>query len=275
MAYATVYRGRWPGVLISSGSGTWPSSRRADQASWATRGRHWRIWSGASSRAIRWWIAAPFCCSCTSDGAGPPALSATGRLPHSAHARLDGGAGGSAARVTDAGRLDAAPVPHRATSDAVSVARPHRPHSSPGSRRRSAGSESGRIARRLAIATAVLVLPLEFQAVVRRSPLEPSAHFSHSCCAAARAVAAGRPGYIFARTLPAWIFYSTDWERPDTSARPLSDPGGHSGGPRFENAPSRGRVRAGEVELRPLSRRPRASRSACPRAWSGGKLRNT
>ena len=68
----------------------------------------------------------------------------------------------------------------------------------------------------LAVAAVVILLPLEFQAVVRTFAVEPSARFHdlvHELQARRRP---GEPVYIFARSLPAWIYYSTDWSRPDS-----------------------------------------------------------
>jgi hypothetical protein len=52
---------------------------------------------------------------------------------------------------------------------------------------------------------------------------------------------AGEPIYVFARALPAWTFYTTDWNRPDTERLARMAREGSSGGLAFENAPSRGR----------------------------------
>jgi hypothetical protein len=101
--------------------------------------------------------------------------------------------------------------------------------------------------RRLALAGLVLVLPLEFQSVVRASAREPSADFRSLVKEVRERRLPGEPVYVFARSLPAWIFYSTDWEHPDTSRlRFLIDAASSTGGA-FENAPSRGRVREEEA----------------------------
>ncbi len=53
--------------------------------------------------------------------------------------------------------------------------------------------------------------------------------------------------YVFAGSIPAWAFYSTDWSAPDTVRLALLSRVARAGGPAFENAPSRGRgVSTGE-----------------------------
>jgi Dolichyl-phosphate-mannose-protein mannosyltransferase len=107
---------------------------------------------------------------------------------------------------------------------------------------------------RHAIATAVIVLPMEFQAVVRTFALEPSGHFQQLVRELLEHRKPGEPVYVFARSLPAWIYYSTDWERPDTLRLRYLSRAAASDGPAFENAPSRGRVHAEEVRaLRPAA----------------------
>jgi hypothetical protein len=104
------------------------------------------------------------------------------------------------------------------------------------------------VPRRLAILTAVLVVPLGIQAVTRTFALEPPGHFQRLVRELRERRAPGEPVYIFARTLPAWIYYSTDWSRPDTvRLRFLLAAAGSAGGA-FENAPSRGRVRQEEAQ---------------------------
>lgn len=49
----------------------------------------------------------------------------------------------------------------------------------------------------------------------------------------------GEPIYVFAATLPAWTFYTTDWTVPDTARLARMARLGSSGGPAFENAPPR------------------------------------
>jgi hypothetical protein len=55
--------------------------------------------------------------------------------------------------------------------------------------------------------------------------------------------------YIFARSLPAWIYYSTDWSNPDTVRLRFLTAAARSTGGAFENAPSRGQVREEEARL--------------------------
>jgi hypothetical protein len=94
-------------------------------------------------------------------------------------------------------------------------------------------------------------VPLGIQAVTRTFSLEPSGHFERLVRELRERRAPGEPVYIFARTLPAWIYYTTDWSRPDTTRlRFLLDAAASTGGA-FENAPSRGRVR--EAEARALT----------------------
>ena len=55
---------------------------------------------------------------------------------------------------------------------------------------------------------------------------------------------ATRPGeavYVTAGALPGWAFYTTDWQAPDTARLARMAREGSSGGPAFENAPSRKR----------------------------------
>ena len=47
--------------------------------------------------------------------------------------------------------------------------------------------------------------------------------------------------YVFAGSIPAWAFYSTDWSAPDTVRLAFLIRVARAGGPAFENAPSRGR----------------------------------
>jgi hypothetical protein len=50
---------------------------------------------------------------------------------------------------------------------------------------------------------------------------------------------AGEPIYVYAATLPMWAFYTTDWSAPDTSRLARIARLASSGGPSFENGPSR------------------------------------
>jgi hypothetical protein len=101
--------------------------------------------------------------------------------------------------------------------------------------------------RKLALAAAVLVLPMEFQSVVRASAREPSADFRSLVRTLGDNRRPGEPVYVFARSLPAWIYYSTDWSRPDTARLRFLTAAASSSGGAFENARSRGRVRPEEV----------------------------
>jgi hypothetical protein len=101
--------------------------------------------------------------------------------------------------------------------------------------------------RRLAVAAAVLVLPMEFQAVARVSAREPSADFRSLVRTLLEHRMPGEPVYIFARSLPAWIYYSTDWSHPDAGRLQLLTEAAGSNGGAFENARSRGRVRMDEA----------------------------
>ncbi len=101
--------------------------------------------------------------------------------------------------------------------------------------------------RRLAVAGAVLVLPLAAMAIARTFTLEPSGHFERLVHELGERRAPGEPVYIFARSLPAWIYYTTDWSDPDTTRLRFLTTAAHSTGRAFENAPSRGRVREEEA----------------------------
>jgi len=96
--------------------------------------------------------------------------------------------------------------------------------------------------RGVALAAAVILLPLEFQAVARTFALEPSGRFQELV---RELQARRRPGeavYVFATSLPAWIYYSTDWSRPDSLRLEFLSRAASTGGAAFENLPSRGRV---------------------------------
>jgi hypothetical protein len=101
--------------------------------------------------------------------------------------------------------------------------------------------------RRPATAAVALVLPLVCLAVVRTFELEPSGHFQRLVRELRERRLPGEPVYIFARTLPAWIYYSTDWSHPDTVRLRFLTRAASSRGGAFENAPSRGRVREDET----------------------------
>ena len=99
----------------------------------------------------------------------------------------------------------------------------------------------------LTAAAVVLVLPLACLSVLRVFSLEPSRHFQRLVTELRERRRPGEPVYIFARSLPAWIYYSTDWAHPDTARlRFLIGKAGSEGGA-FENARSRGLVRPEEA----------------------------
>jgi hypothetical protein len=101
--------------------------------------------------------------------------------------------------------------------------------------------------RRLAVAGSVLMLPLAAMAIARTFTLEPSGHFERLVRELGERRVPEEPVYIFARSLPAWIYYTTDWSDPDTTRLRFLTTAAHSTGGAFENAPSRGRVREEEV----------------------------
>ena len=94
----------------------------------------------------------------------------------------------------------------------------------------------------LAVAAAVILLPLEFQAMVRTFAPEPSGRFQELVRELQARRRPGEPVYIFARSLPALIYYSTDWSRPDSLRLGFLVRAAAAGGSAFENLPSRGRV---------------------------------
>jgi hypothetical protein len=98
----------------------------------------------------------------------------------------------------------------------------------------------------IAAGTILLVLPLEFTAVVRTFALEPSGYFGTLVKDLQAHRTSREPVYVFARSLPAWIYYSTNWVDPDTLRLRYLTKMATSGGGGFENAPSRGRVREEE-----------------------------
>jgi hypothetical protein len=93
----------------------------------------------------------------------------------------------------------------------------------------------------------VLVAPLACLAVLRTMAMEPPGHFERLVGELRARRAPGEPVYVFARSLPAWIFYSTDWARPDTARLRYLLRAARAGGFAFENSPSRGRVGAEEI----------------------------
>jgi hypothetical protein len=56
----------------------------------------------------------------------------------------------------------------------------------------------------------------------------------------------GQPVYVDARSVPAWVFHTTDWSSPDTSRLAFAAWAAGPEGPGFVNAPSRGKRGPGE-----------------------------
>lgn len=57
----------------------------------------------------------------------------------------------------------------------------------------------------------------------------------------------GDPVYLAARSLPLWVFYTTDWRAPDRERLAWAASIGRSGGPAHNNAPPSGRVRRSDA----------------------------
>ena len=102
--------------------------------------------------------------------------------------------------------------------------------------------------RRLVMASVVLILPMALYAVIRAFSLEPTGNFQRLIGELQQRREAGQPVYVFARSLPAWIWYSIDWERPDAARLNTLIRAASAGGPAFENAPSRTRVQPDEAD---------------------------
>jgi len=66
-------------------------------------------------------------------------------------------------------------------------------------------------------------------------------------------MARGDPVYVAARSFPLWIYYTTDWTRPDLERLRWAASIGGAGSPAHNNAPSRGAVVAADTVR--LSRR--------------------
>jgi hypothetical protein len=94
----------------------------------------------------------------------------------------------------------------------------------------------------LAVGAAVILLPMEFVGMARTFAPEPSGRFQELVRALQTRRRPGEPVYIFARSLPAWIYYSTDWNRPDSLRVEFLSRAAGAAGAAFENLPSRGRV---------------------------------
>ncbi len=100
------------------------------------------------------------------------------------------------------------------------------------------------------VATVLVILPLEFASIVRSLALEGPGQFERLVTAFRERSRPGEPIYVFARSLPAWIWYTTDWAEPDTARLQYLTGLARAGGAGFENMPSRGTV--GEKETRML-----------------------
>jgi len=100
------------------------------------------------------------------------------------------------------------------------------------------------------VAVAVLLGPIvlagQLRNVVRADDPSREGHLRPAVELLERALRPGEPVYVAAGALPAWTFYTTDWARPDTVRLARMAREGSSGGRAFENAPSRGRIVAGE-----------------------------
>jgi len=96
--------------------------------------------------------------------------------------------------------------------------------------------------------TLLVVLPLVTASVVRVLTLEPPGHFAQLVSDVERQRRPSEPVYVFARSLPAWIYYSTDWAAPDTMRLKYLVALAGARGAGFENRPARGQVRADDLE---------------------------
>jgi hypothetical protein len=99
------------------------------------------------------------------------------------------------------------------------------------------------------VATALILIPLEFASIVRSLALEPPGYFEGLIGELRQRRQPGEPVYIFSRSLPAWIWYTTDWAMPDSARVRYLAALARAGGPGFENMPSRGRVREEETDM--------------------------
>jgi hypothetical protein len=91
----------------------------------------------------------------------------------------------------------------------------------------------------IAISLAALVLParqswLALRASLAPDPLEDALRTWQT------AALPGEPIYVFARDAIRWTYYTTDWERPDTTRLRWLMAASHAIGPNSGNAPSRG-----------------------------------
>lgn len=90
----------------------------------------------------------------------------------------------------------------------------------------------------MAVLSALVVLPLLWSSglVIHRDGLE---HLRPLVSRFQRIARPGEPVYVFAGSIPAWTFYTTDWERPDTARLAVMARSGSWGGEGFENAAPR------------------------------------
>jgi hypothetical protein len=93
-----------------------------------------------------------------------------------------------------------------------------------------------------AVAAVLLIVPLTLYGFARAFSLEPPEHFRALVHELQERRLPGEPVYVFARSLPAWIYYSTDWGHPDTVRLSRLIDLASAAGAAFENAPSRGIV---------------------------------
>lgn len=87
----------------------------------------------------------------------------------------------------------------------------------------------------------LVVLPLLAVAALQATLLDPGSRLRALVRDLESRRGAGEPVYVFCRALPGWEFYTTDWGSPDSARLAFFNRVGRSGGPAFENAPSRGR----------------------------------
>jgi hypothetical protein len=104
--------------------------------------------------------------------------------------------------------------------------------------------ELSRGAVRRAIAAGVLLVPALLLLLVAVAELfgeNPREHVRPLVAALERQRRPGEPVYVFAGAIPAWAFYTTDWQAPDTAKLEFLSGIASAGGAAFENAPSAGR----------------------------------
>jgi hypothetical protein len=95
-----------------------------------------------------------------------------------------------------------------------------------------------RTGRLLAVGCAILLVPAAGQALVY--PLAPYAWQElRPLVAYYERSGGGAPIYIFANSIPAWVFYTTDWRAPDRERLRWAATIASVNGEAFENAPSR------------------------------------